>query len=99
MIENKRNPRALGNQVDGNGKLAGQHAKIAGESVAPEAADILSEHFALAHVIRLSMQHPADSLQLGAAGNFVQVRSEIVFLGTSAGHDTGQWTVRLVGEG
>ena len=90
MIQDESHTRALRNQIDSDGKLAGQYAKITGESVALQSIDILNESHALAQIIWLSVQHPADAFQFGVTSDLVQVSLEIVLLGTCAGDYAGE---------
>jgi len=71
MIEDKCHFRTRRRQVDSDGKLACQDAKIKRKAVVRKAANILDESFPLTYIIRLGMQDTANSFQFGMAGNLI----------------------------
>ena len=85
MVQDKRDARALSHQLDGQRKLAREDANIEGEPVPLEQPDVLSKQGGLRQLVGLRVEYAADALQLGMAGNLVQVGFEIRLFRAAAG--------------
>src|SRR5579863_6461229 len=98
VVENETYPEAARNQIDGNGKLSGEHTDVEGQAIVGERSYIFNERLSPTQFVRLRVQHTADSFQFGMACDLVQIRLEIPILRPATSDDSLKRIVSLISE-
>src|SRR2546427_11928369 len=98
VVENKNYIGALGDEVNRDRKLPSQNADVERQTVIRKRSHILDEGCSLAHFVRLSVKHTANTLQFRMPCDLLQIEAKSLALGSAASHNAFERIVRLIAE-